>query len=79
MSGEILLEEFLKALEIIQATAARPLGISTVRLNELIRRKRGVTADTARRLAQHFKTTPRFWMPMQANFDLQAASLADAL
>jgi len=44
-----------------------------VRLNELVRGKRGVTADTALRLAQIFKTTPQFWMYMQANFDLKAA------
>ena len=48
------------------------LGISTVRLNELVRGKRGVTADTALRLAHLFKTTPQFWMHMQANFDLKA-------
>ena len=56
-----------------QAAAARALGTSTVRLNELVRGKRGVTADTALRLAQFFKTTPQFWMHMQANFDLSAA------
>ena len=69
--GEILLEEFLKPLEI--SRAAKKLGMSTVRLNELVRGKRGVTADTALRLAQLFKTTPQFWMHMQANFDLKAA------
>jgi addiction module HigA family antidote len=47
--------------------------MSSVRLNELVRGKRGVTADTAIRLAQLFKTTPQFWMHMQANFDLKAA------
>ena len=56
-----------------QAAAAKTLGMSTVRLNELVRGKRGVTADTALRLAQLFKTTPQFWMHMQANFDLKAA------
>ena len=71
--GEILLEEFLKPLEMTQAAAAQKLGISTVRLNELVRGKRGVTADTALRLAQLFKTTPQFWMHMQANFDLKSA------
>ena len=71
--GEILLEEFLKPLEMTQAAAARALGISTVRLNELVRGKRGVTADTALRLAQLFRTTAQFWMHMQANFDLKAA------
>jgi antitoxin HigA-1 len=71
--GEILLEEFLKPLEMTQAAAARRLGTSTVRLNEIVRGRRGVTADTALRLAQLFKTTPQFWMHMQANFDLKAA------
>ncbi len=71
--GEILLEEFLKPLEMTQAAAAQKLGMSTVRLNELVRGKRGVTADTAIRLAQLFKTTPQFWMHMQANYDLKAA------
>lgn len=71
--GEILLEEFLAPLELTQAAAAKKLGMSTVRLNELVRGKRGVTADTAIRLAQLFKTTPQFWMHMQANFDLKAA------
>jgi addiction module HigA family antidote len=71
--GEILLEEFLKPLEMTQAAAAQKLGMSTVRLNELVRGKRGVTADTALRLAQLFKTTPQFWMHMQASVDLKAA------
>jgi len=71
--GEILLEEFLKPLEMTQAAAAKALGMSTVRLNELVRGKRGVTADTALRLAQLFKTTPQLWMHVQANFDLKVA------
>jgi addiction module HigA family antidote len=73
--GEILLEEFLRPLEMTQAAAAKALGMSTVRVNELVRGKRGVTADTALRLAQLFKTTPQFWMHMQANFDLKAATV----
>jgi antitoxin HigA-1 len=56
-----------------QAAAAKTLGVSTVRLNELVRGKRGVTADTALRLAELFKTTPQFWMHVRANFDLKAA------
>ena len=71
--GEVLLEEFLRPLEMTQAAAARALGMSTVRVNELVRGKRGVTADTALRLAQLFKTTPQFWMHMQANSDLKVA------
>ena len=57
-AGEILLEEFLKPLKITQADAAAKMGISLNRLNELVRGKRGVTADTALRLAKLLKTTP---------------------
>jgi addiction module HigA family antidote len=71
--GEIRLEEFLEPLQMTQVAAAKVLGMSNVRLNELVRGKRGVTADTALRLAQHFRTTPQFWMHMQANFDLKVA------
>ena len=68
--GEILLEEFLKPLGITQADAAQQMDISTNRLNELVRGKRGVTADTAWRLSQLLKTSPEFWMNLQMTWDL---------
>jgi addiction module HigA family antidote len=71
--GEILLEEFLKPLGMTQAAAAKALGMSTVRVYELVHGKRGVNADTALRLAQFFKTTLQLWMHMLANFDLRVA------
>ena len=71
--GEILLEEFLKPLGISQVDAARRLGISLNRLNEIILGKRGVSADTALRLASLFKTSPQFWMRLQADWDLHQA------
>ena len=71
--GEILLEEFLKPLELGQVEAARRLGISLNRLNEIILGKRAVTADTALRLARLFKTSPQFWMRLQADWDLHRA------
>ncbi len=71
--GEMLLEEFLKPLELTQTTAAEKMGISTNRLNELIRGKRGVTADTALRLAKLLKTSPEFWMNLQNAWDLYHA------
>ena len=74
--GEILLEEFLKPLDLTQAETAATMGISTNRLNELIRGKRGVTADTALRLAKLLKTTPEFWMHLQTAFDLYEAKHA---
>lgn len=71
--GEVLREEFLAPLGLTQVEAARELGISTNRLNELVLGKRGVTADTALRLARRFRTTPQFWMHLQADWDLHQA------
>ena len=69
----MLLEEFLKPLVMTQADAAERMGISANRLNELIRGKRGVTADTALRLAKLLKTTPEFWMNLLTAYDLYEA------
>jgi len=71
--GEMVLEEYLKPLGLTQVEAARGLGISVNRLNELVLGKRGVTADTALRLARFFKTTPQVWMHLQADWDLHQA------
>jgi len=71
--GEMLLEEFLKPLGWTQVEAAARLGVSVNRLNEIVLGKRGVTADTALRLARCFSTTPRFWMHLQADCDLHEA------
>jgi len=68
--GEVLLEEFLAPLGMSQAEAARRMGMSNNRLNELVRGKRGVTADTALRLARLFGTSPEFWLNLQMTFDL---------
>jgi antitoxin HigA-1 len=71
--GEILLEEFLKPLRMGQVDAARRLGISLNRLNEIVLGKRAITADTALRLARLLKTSPQFWMRLQADWDLHQA------
>ena len=68
--GEMLLEEFLKPMALTQVAAAEKMGVSLNRLNELINGKRGVTADTALRLARLLHTTPEFWMNLQAQWDL---------
>jgi addiction module HigA family antidote len=68
--GEMLLEEFLKPLGMSQADAARKMRISSNRLNELIRKKRGVTAETALRLADLLGTSPEFWLNLQTTWDL---------
>lgn len=71
--GEILLEEYLKPLGVGQLEAARRLGISLNRLNEIVLGKRGITADTALRLARFLKTSPQLWMRLQADWDLHQA------
>ena len=71
--GEMLLEEFLKPMGIGQVEASRRLGISLNRLNEIVLGKRGITADTALRLGRLLKTSPQFWMRLQADWDLQEA------
>ena len=76
--GEILLEEYLKPLSIGQVDAARRLGISLNRLNEIVLGKRGVTADTALRLGRLLKTSPQLWMRLQADWDLYQAMEREA-
>ena len=71
--GEILLEEFLKPLGLGQVEAARRLDISLNRMNEIVLGKRSITADTALRLARLLKTSPQFWMRLQADWDLHQA------
>ena len=72
-SGELLLEEYLKPLGVGQVEAARQLGVSLNRLNEIMLGKRGITADTALRLARFLKTSPQLWMRLQADWDLHQA------
>ena len=68
--GEILLEEFLKPLELTQVALAKHLSIPTQRINEIVRGKRGITPETAWLLAQAFGTTPQFWLNLQTQYDL---------
>ncbi len=71
--GEMLLDEYLKPLKVGQIEAARRLGVSLNRLNEIVLGKRGITADTALRLAKLLKTSPQLWMRLQADWDLHQA------
>ena len=74
--GEVLLEEYIKPQGLTQAALAKDLGISTNRLNELVRGKRGITADSALRLARRFNTSPEFWMNLQSAYELTGARVA---
>lgn len=75
-AGEMLLEEFLKPAALTQVEAARRMGVSLNRLNEIVRGRRATTADTALRLAALFNMSPEFWMNLQASWDLHHARLA---
>jgi len=72
--GEILLEEFLNPAGVTQAVFAARIGWTRARLNEFIRGKRGVTADTALDLSEELGTTARLWMTLQATWDLNQAA-----
>ncbi len=73
--GEILLEEFMKPLEISQYKLAKELHIGPMRVSEIIRGKRSITADTAIRLGRYFKMEAKFWMNLQISYDLEKAML----
>jgi len=72
--GEILLEEFLKPLEISQNSLARNIGVPPRRINEIVLGKRSITADSALRLGRYFQTSPEFWINLQSHFDLEVAT-----
>ena len=79
--GEVLLEEFLKPTGLSQYRLAKDINVPPRRINEIVHGKRAVSADTALRLARYFGTTPRFWLNLQAQYDLdvQADRLGDRL
>ena len=74
--GEMLLEEFLRPANLTQVEAARRMNIPLNRLNEVVRGRRAITADTALRLARLFEMSPEFWMGIQADWDLWHAAAA---
>jgi len=79
--GEILLEEFLKPMGLSQNRVALDIGVSARRINEVVLKKRRITADTALRLARFFGTSPQFWLGLQMDYDLDvtADSIASRL
>ncbi|MEB2182172.1 HigA family addiction module antitoxin [Xanthomonas campestris pv. campestris] len=74
--GEILLEEFLEPMGISQNALARATDVPPRRINEIVLGKRGITADTAVRLAAALGTTERFWLGLQADYELEEAHRA---
>lgn len=71
--GEVLREEFLIPLGITPHALALELQVSAPRMNDIVRERRGVSADTALRLAAFFGTSPEFWMGLQADYDMAIA------
>jgi addiction module HigA family antidote len=72
--GEFLREDFLLPLGLSANALALALRVPVTRISEIARERRGITADTALRLARYFGTTPDFWMKMQMSYDLALAS-----
>jgi antitoxin HigA-1 len=71
--GEVLLEEFLKPMNLSQNQIALAIRVPARRINEIIHGKRRVTADTALRLAHYFNMSPQFWLGLQMDYDLDVA------
>lgn len=71
--GEILREEYMVPLGLSSNALARALNVTAARINEIVRERRGISADTALRLARYFKTDAQSWLNLQSNYDLWAA------
>lgn len=76
--GEILREDLMKPLELSINRLARDLSVPVTRVSEILHGRRGITADTALRLARYFGSSPQFWMNLQAGYDLDVTSRAAA-
>ena len=71
--GEILREEFLAPLKMSAHALALELKVAAPRINDIVRERRAISADTALRLARYFHTTPQFWLNLQMHYDLEMA------
>jgi addiction module HigA family antidote len=72
--GEVLEEEFLSPMGISQYRLAKEIHVSPRRINEIVKGKRAITADTALRLGKYFGTTAQFWINLQSSYDLECAA-----
>src|SRR3990172_2244148 len=71
--GEILLEDFMKPLELSSYRVAKDIGVPALRISQIVRGQRSITADTAMRLARYFGTSAAIWLRLQARYDLEIA------
>lgn len=76
--GEVLREDFVKPLGLSANALAKALSVPTPRINDIVRERRGVTADTAMRLARYFGGDARSWLNLQAAYDLRLAEISNA-
>jgi addiction module HigA family antidote len=79
--GQVLLEDFIKPLGLSQYRIAKDMGVSPLRISQIVRGQRAITADTAMRLARYFGTSAEVWLRLQARYDLEVAQakLADRI
>lgn len=75
--GEILREEYLEPLGMSVNALSKALHVPATRMNEIVRENRGVSADTALRLARYFSTSARFWLNLQTEFELRQAQIGN--
>ena len=71
--GEVLLEDFMKPLGLSQYRVAKDIGVSPIRISEIVHGQRSITADTALRLGRYFGTSAAVWLRMQVRYDLEVA------
>ncbi|MBI5789725.1 MAG: HigA family addiction module antidote protein [Candidatus Schekmanbacteria bacterium] len=71
--GDILLEDFMKPLGLTQYRVAKDIGVSALRINQIVQGKRAITVDTAMRLARYFNTSAVVWLRLQTRYDLETA------
>jgi len=71
--GEVLLEDFMKPFGLSQYRLAKDIGVSAIRISQIVNGKRSITVDTAMRLARYFSTSAVVWLRLQARYDLEVA------
>ena len=71
--GEILLEDFMKPLGLSQYSLAKDIGVTPIRISQIVNGKRSITVDTAMRLARYFGTSAAVWLRLQVHYDLEVA------
>ena len=76
--GEVLLEDFIKPLGLSQYRVAKDIGVPALRISQIVRGRRSITADTALRLARYFGTSAAVWLRLQARYDLEVAEAKTA-